>query len=604
MAGRARVGDLSGVIMSASEEISMNGARWTGRPMRGRFTRWLWASAAAALLVGALPAVAGAADYCVAPNTSCGAPNNLQSFHEALDQADNATDADRVFLGAATYTAPTASGYSYNQSSSPVEIIGQGQGQSILTGQAGGSNSVLSLSGGAASSVHDVTIRLPQNAASNFGGLRTENAARRIEVIEDPTQANARNGVVLKGGGTLEDSRVTLDSAHVTTTAVLLDPPGGGTVRRSALSGTYGVWIYEGGTIERSRVTGSVYGVSAWGDATTISHSLIRLTGNSGAGILVQPGASPSIVTADGVTIVAPQSSDGVGAILSTAPNPAESAALSLTNSIIRGGAGPLFANAAGSGHAGLVASYSDYDPSGNVKSGANASITQANVSNVGDAGFADAAAGDYHLLRTSALVDAGDPTTAQGLDLDGNPLVTDGNGDGSARRDLGAFELQPAPAAGGAQPPADGGQPGGTPVTDTVAPLVSDFRAVPSLFAIARTGTPVAARVPRGTRFRYTLNEQARVRIKIRRALHGRRAGGKCVRPTPRLSGAKRCIRYRTIGALSRNGDSGANRIKFSGRLGKRPLRPGRYRAVITATDAAGNHSARRTARFRIAGN
>jgi hypothetical protein len=215
----------------------------------------------------------------------------------------------------------------------------------------------------------------------------------------------------------------------------------------------------------------------------------------------------------------------------------------------------------------------------------------------VGDAGFVDAGGGDYHLLPSSPLVDAGDPASAQGLDLDGNPLVADGDGDGSARRDLGAFELQPA-VAGGSQPP--GG--GATGAADTQAPLVTGFKAAPSLFAVARARTPLAARVPRGTRFRYTLSEQARVTITIQRTLPGRRAGGRCVRPTPRLRVAKRCTRSRTVGTLTRSATKGANSIRFTGRIGSRTLRPGRYRALITATDTAGNRSTPRPARFRVA--
>jgi hypothetical protein len=34
--------------------------------------------------------------------------------------------------------------------------------------------------------VQDLTIALPQNAADETTGLMTNNAARRIEVIEDP----------------------------------------------------------------------------------------------------------------------------------------------------------------------------------------------------------------------------------------------------------------------------------------------------------------------------------------------------------------------------------------------------------------------------------
>jgi hypothetical protein len=40
---------------------------------------------------------------------------------------------------------------------------------------------------------------------------------------------------------------------------------------------------------------------------------------------------------------------------------------------------------------------------------------------------------------------------------------------------------------------------------------------------------------------------------------------------------------------------------MRFSGKIAKRALRPGRYRAVIRATDAAGNVSAPARLRFRI---
>ena len=121
----------------------MNGERWTGRRTRWRLVRRLGASVAAALLVGALPAVAGAADYCVAPNTSCEGANNIETFEHALGLADEADDADRIFLGAATYEAPTASGFMYNWSEAPLEIVGKGIGQTILTSPAGGSSKVL-----------------------------------------------------------------------------------------------------------------------------------------------------------------------------------------------------------------------------------------------------------------------------------------------------------------------------------------------------------------------------------------------------------------------------------------------------------------------------
>ena len=200
-----------------------------------------------------------------------------------------------------------------------------------------------------------------------------------------------------------------------------------------------------------------------------------------------------------------------------------------------------------------MAASYSDYDPSFNTSSGANASLAEANVSNVGAAGFVAPGSGNYRLLPTSKLVDAGDPGTAQGTDLDGNPLVADGNGDGIARRDLGAFEVPAAPTGGG---------PGGTePVetADSVAPVVGGFSATRTVFTVARASTPVAARASGGTRLRYILSERARVTVAVKRAV---KRGGH--------------VRLRTVGSLRRDGAQGANTIRFSGRIGRRALRPG----------------------------
>jgi hypothetical protein len=71
---------------------------------------------------------------------------------------------------------------------------------------------------------------------------------------------------------------------------------------------------------------------------------------------------------------------------------------------------------------------------------------------------------------------------------------------------------------------------------------------------------------------------------LTLQRALPGRRVGGKCARPSRRLRQNKRCTRYRTIARLERSATSGANSVRFTGRLHKRALRPGRYRALITA--------------------
>ena len=536
------------------------------------FIRLATAGAAAMILGAAVPSVAGATDYCL--DTSCEG-TEAASLDQALDLADDADDADRIFLGAKIYT-PQGTSFKY-LAPGPVEIIGQGAGRTILTG---GSDAVLKLLAGSGSSVHDLTVRLPQNAPGQMVGVVTNSLLQRISVVEDPTQVNVgRDGVQLAFGGTLANSTVQLGPGQLTTAAVLGHrlgvADGGNTVRASTLSADTGIASVHGATVERSRVTGVRYAVLSYGDLTTVRDSLVRLTGPSGTAIRAETsgaGADTKMIV-DGVTVVTPSSLDATGVAVTTLPAPDESVQLTLANSVIRGAFTPLFARALGTGSATISASYSDYAPWDNVAIGGT--ISESNVTNVGDALFDETPGHEFRLLPGSPLIDMGDPAAPQGLDLDGGARVADGNGDGIARRDIGAFELQPAMAG----PPSGGGPSGGS-AADTKPPLISGFRSTRSAFAVARSATPRAARAKRGTSLRYALSEKARVVLKIQR---------------------KGRTRYRSVGTLRRAGLEGANRIRFSGRIGRRALRPGRYRIVATAVDAAGNRSAPKVARLRI---
>lgn len=101
------------------------------------------------------------------------------------------------------------------------------------------------------------------------------------------------------------------------------------------------------------------------------------------------------------------------------------------------------------------------------------------------------------------------------------------------------------------------------TPAVDTIAPAVS----APSL-------TPRRPRRGRSARLRYTLSEAARVAVTVRR-----------VRPR------------RKVLSLTAPGGTGVNRRT----LPTKRLRPGRYRVVLVATDAAGNRSVAVRLRLRV---
>ncbi len=205
-------------------------------------------------------------------------------------------------------------------------------------------------------------------------------------------------------------------------------------------------------------------------------------------------------------------------------------------------------------------------------------------------------------------LADNGGPTMTQAL-LPGSPLIdavpagpdcagTDQRGivrpQGPAC-DSGAYEVEVS------IPP---GPPGDTPTADTQPPAFLSASIRPATFAVnlrGRRETPVATRTRKGTTFRFRLSEDARVVFAIQRAKPGRRVKRRCVKPTRSNRSRPKCTRFVAAGRFAVNATAGANVKKFSGRIGRRALKPGRYRATLRATDAAGNSSARKRLKFRV---
>ena len=169
---------------------------------------------------------------------------------------------------------------------------------------------------------------------------------------------------------------------------------------------------------------------------------------------------------------------------------------------------------------------------------------------------FVDGAAADFRLRGDSPLIDRGFPGAGSTGDLDGLPRPNDGNGDGAAVRDLGAFEYQ---------------RPASLPaVPDTSAPL---FRILSKRLRLTRRGR--VAVVLRGPS-----NETAISRASVGLRRKGRRLGRRSLSLRPSA---------RTV-----------VRVKLSRRSARRVRRAQRVRIVlaVSARDSAGNA---RTVRKRV---
>ena len=135
------------------------------------------------------------------------------------------------------------------------------------------------------------------------------------------------------------------------------------------------------------------------------------------------------------------------------------------------------------------------------------------------------------------------------------------------------------------------------------VVSFLGSFGITTRTFAVGKRRTAVSA-VKHGTTFRLTLGTPATLRIKIALKTRGVRVGKRCHAATRRLTRGKRrrsCTLYRSKGTLVRHGLVGAARLPFSGRIGRKALKPGRYRATGIATDSAGHTSTKSNVTFRV---
>ncbi|MEX2108632.1 MAG: choice-of-anchor Q domain-containing protein [Solirubrobacterales bacterium] len=199
---------------------------------------------------------------------------------------------------------------------------------------------------------------------------------------------------------------------------------------------------------------------------------------------------------------------------------------------------------------------------------------------------------------------------------IGGTPLSTDQRGatrPSGPACDSGAYEFNPA---------FDAGLPKTTTPPDVTPPNLSGASMKPSKFAVNRKGPPETAtaskkgkgkakgkgkKPPKGTTLSYTLSEDARVLVTIQRLPAAAKKGGKKgakaskVKGKSKGKGKAKGQAPKTVGSFAIASVKGANSHRFSGRIGKKGLTPGKYRALLVATDAAGNRSTKAQVGFKI---
>jgi hypothetical protein len=443
-------------------------------------SRPLWGKGGfAALITGTLlalvPTTAGAATICVGV-AGAGCNTTVAGVQAALDAAKASSANDEVVIGAGRFEGPFS--YLPFTDSGTLKISGQGD-ETVLTapGPTSSAITVLELgkdSAGHVADVADLAVHAPTNTAGlNPGnvGIRAAGAVDRVHVVFDANDAsaNAPAGVVLStSGAVVRNSDIELPATNNFGTGVLvqgLNLAVAPLVADSHILAPIGVAAApQALTVVRSRILSSIRGVEACNGPVTIEDSLIRVTGSSGVGLEAEGGARcgsiPSSVTARQLTIVGNGAAGQVGVLVRVGVA-GQTPVADLSLSIVRHLVTAFQTQTVTPGVATIRVGASDFEASRHFESsggGGTAVFEQPQPNIDADPLFQDELAGVFSLLPGSPAIDSSfSPPLAPGespTDIEGNPRVLDGNGDGVAARDMGAFEspaVPPPPTAAGA---------------------------------------------------------------------------------------------------------------------------------------------------------
>jgi hypothetical protein len=412
---------------------------------------------AAALVVPVLPALAAgpaeAADtvICV-PVMVAGCTQPAADLQAAINAAGTNGVSYTIRLAANTYTGT----FQIDGTNHPITLQGADQAGTILTAPANAASQIyLSVVG---ATVEDLTVQMAAANASNDTGLALSAGASADHVTVVGTGTINAKGLVSENSvANAASIQMPLmsgsDSLGVFAT-------GGTTITDSTIAGVRG--FDHGGTalpdiLSRVTIHALDSGVSADSGTVDIDDSVVAMEPGAGAGLLAvnnnDLGIAPQTINANHVTILGSGALSKGAQSRAVAPGGKHTSTINLTNSIVRGPATSLVAQAgndgaqAGPSTATVNVTYTDYEtvsPSSDIDpiTGAGGVVLGAgNVVGI-DPIFVNPAS-NYHLTPGSPVTDKGNPAAAgPATDRDGGARVLDGDPVVGAVRDMGAYEL------------------------------------------------------------------------------------------------------------------------------------------------------------------
>lgn len=467
-----------------------------------------------------------------------------------------------------------------------LHIVGAGRDQTTITAinvPCCGSYKMLRFDTGSwsASSVSDLTIRSSQATTSETELDMSGGLIENTRFIVGGTGESSHTGLAASGTEplTVRNSKFDLGGSFfyaIRATAPLDISDTDLVASGFPFDEQFGIQAEENLNARRLRVIGMKDGIRAAGDDTRIDDTVVRI------GRQDYPASSPG-GTAHGIEILrAPDNGDSSNArlrgvtvfgdrqnqvgisVLNSPPDArTSSVGFSLEDSIVSlSGADSTEFTCAGDGAAIVSATifYSMFSlvPYGAQSTpGCNRSTTSTLDRLLAPPQFVDSANDDFRPVAGSPTIDAGSDDsdrTPPKLDLARNPRFVDGNGDGSAIIDMGAFEFQPVAVTPGGNTTPGGGTTLPAALSIRFGKAVGKFKLKTRAKAFKLTGKRTKPRLP--------ITSSSGVKIKLT------------------LKKGKKKVK----GSQSITIPAGTSYLTFSGKFAGKKLKPGRYTLSLTA--------------------